>query len=69
MALVNVSVYCNAPSSPGIPWTIHQLQDDRITLTLKHLYELVTWNLERRGRIEARMGKAKESLDAVNSLG
>ena len=36
MALVNVSVYYNAPSSTNIPWTIHQLEDDRITL--KQLY-------------------------------
>ena len=69
MALVNVSVYYNAPCSPTIPWTIHQVEDDRITL--KQLFELVTQTLERRsrGRIEARIGKTKENLDAVNSLG
>ena len=40
MALVNVSEYYNAPSSANIPWTIHQLEDDR--MTLKQLYEHVT---------------------------
>jgi len=39
MALVNVSMYYNASSSPNIPWTIYHLKDDRITL--KQLYELV----------------------------
>ena len=32
-------MYYNAPSSTKIPWTIHQLEDDKITL--KQLYELL----------------------------
>ena len=40
MALVNVSVYYNAPCSPDIPWTIHQLENDR--MTFEQLHELVT---------------------------
>ena len=35
---------------------INQLEDDR--MTLKQLYELVTWNLEARGRVEARKGES-----------
>ena len=67
MALVNVFGYYNMPSSTNVPWTIHQLEDGR--MTLKQLYELVTQNREKRCGIEARIGKAKESLDSVNSLG
>ena len=48
MALVNVLVYYNAPCSPAIPWTIHQVEDDKITL--KQLFELVTQTFERRSR-------------------
>jgi len=69
MALVNVRVYNSSASRTVVPWTIYHVEDER--LTLKSLYELVTKDIDAEAvvEIEARVGKAKEHLDAVNSLG
>ena len=70
MALVNVSVCFHATCLQNLPWTIYDLKDDR--LTLKDLFDIVTKDFnapEAIDRIEARIGRTKENLDPVNSLG
>ena len=71
MAVVNVCVYHSTKLRTVVPWTIFDLQDERWTLT--DLYQFVIKDVindveEVETRVEARIGKSKESLDPVHSL-
>ena len=68
MVLVNVSVYLFLCITMDI--FTKRSMEMIYRITLKQLYEFVVQGgLEAIDGIEARIGKAKESLDPVNSLG
>ena len=70
--LVNVSIFDSTCLKTLVPWTVHCLDDER--LTLSGCYELLIRRsdetIQEDHRLEeARVGSTKETLDIVNDTG
>ena len=64
--LVNLSIFDSSSASTVLPWTIHELGDDR--LSLRQFFQSVS-PADHYSLKEARVGKSKNSLDPVSNLG
>ena len=68
MALINFSVYDTCCHCTVVPWTIHQLEDERVSL--KQLYHRMRPERAMNHEIqEVRVGSSKDSLDPVSNPG